>query len=182
MTYLNKYQSTSTLKRLLVLCSVWVFFPYAAHGQQPSDFEQLPEELQETLSPFASYWDRLEPSRQLMLVNKARRADSEERKRFKAQAERWSNMTPEERKKVRKAQRRFDQLPPHKRKELRHNWKNMNREERRKITEKMHQQPKLSATKQKEIRDKVKQMSAEERRQFLDEIRRQRQGSTGQKE
>lgn len=180
MTYINNYQSRPTKKRLWLLGLACAFLTSFASAQEPADFAKLPEELQETLAPFANNWDRLGPQRQLMLIDKARTAGPEERKHFKAQAEHWNNMKPVERRKVRKAQQRFDQLPLHKREKLRHHWKNMSPEERRKLTEKMRKQPQLSPAKQREIREKVKKMTAEERREFLDEIKRQRQSSAKQ--
>lgn len=136
-------------------------------------FESLSPEVQDTLSPFADNWDKINLRRQKTLVKISQEADPDMRKRIKRHANHWKGLPKEERKKVRKTMRKFENLPPHKREKLRQHWNNMPAEKRRIIDRTFDHYEQLPAQKQNEIREKVRSMSPQERREVVKEIKRQ---------
>jgi hypothetical protein len=162
----------SHIKQLIV-CSAIAFACSALAKPEAIAFEELPHEIQDTLSPFADTWENIKPQRQQMLIRFSKDADADMRKRIKRHANHWKELPSEEREKVRKAIRRFENLPPRKREKLRQRWNNMPAEKRRRVDRALDQYQQLSEEKRKEIREKVRNMSPRERREFLKEVKRQ---------
>ena len=107
----------ATLLPWLVLLGLLISAPVSA-----MEFDQLPAELRELLSPFRQQWEGLPEPRQQKLLTGARRwleMDAAQRQQAIGSFRRWQQLSPEERQAVLARYRKFQQLPPEQKTRLR---------------------------------------------------------------
>ena len=143
----------------------------AEESVEALNWEELPAEIQQSLSPMAERWDKLAPQQQHRLVRRA--SDSG----FKDKAERWKQLSPEERQRIRKARDRFQDMPPEKRQELRNRWENMSDDDKQKVREVRNRVKNLPPHVRQKAREDMRDMSPKQRREYLRKLKNSKPGN-----
>ncbi len=136
--------------KTLLLCLLLLHLPV-----QALDWNQLSDEEQRILLPFADQWDQMEENQQQQLIKGARA---------------WLGMTPEQRRQARERLRHWQQLPADKRQRIREKYRQFRKlpqEERQRLLRARKRFEQLPPEKRQALRQRFRNMSAQERRQFI---------------